>query len=183
MALNEPAMRRIEQVGKPSFLIVPNGHHRTDAGPWKQRYPKLKVLCPPGARNSVCEAVQVDSTHDILGDRNVKFVVVEGTNEAEAALVVQRKDGATLVANDVIANLRHPHGLGARIIARIAGFGVERPQVPRVVKRFMVQDKRKLASQLREWSAIPGLRRIIPSHGDLIERPAAALRRMADELS
>ncbi len=183
MALKEPAMRRIEEVGKPSFLIVPNGHHRIDARPWKQRYPKLKVLCPRGAKESVSEAVPVDSTDDILGDKDVQFVVVEGTDDGEAALVVRRKTGTTLIANDVIANVRHPHGLGGKIIARLAGFGVKRPQVPRVVKRVMVEDKRKLAKQLRQWSEIPGLRRIIPSHGDMIEQPAPALQRMAEELS
>ncbi len=183
MALTEPAMRRIEQVGKPSFLIVPNGYHRIDARPWKQRYPKLKVLCPPGAKESVAEAVPVDSTDDILGDKEVKFIVVEGTGKAEAALVVRREDRTTLVANDVIANVRHPHGLGAKIMVRLAGFGVKQPQVPRVVKRVMVEDKKMLAEQLRNWSEIPGLRRIIPSHGDMIERPAPALRRMAEELS
>ncbi len=62
VALGEAAMRRVEEVGEPSFLIVPNGHHRLDARPWKQRYPKLKVLCPPGAKKSVSEAVPVDST-------------------------------------------------------------------------------------------------------------------------
>jgi hypothetical protein len=183
IALNEPSMRQIEELGKPSFLIVPNGHHRIDACPWKQRYPKLKVLCPPGAKKSVSEAVPVDSTDDILGDKDVQFVVVEGTDEAEAALVVRRKSGTTLVANDVIANVRHPNGLGGKIIARLAGFGIKRPQVPRVVKRVMVEDKRKLANQLRQWSEIPGLRRIIPSHGDVIERPAPALQRMAEDLS
>ena len=183
MALKEQAMRRIEEVGKPSFLIVPNGHHRIDARPWKERYPKLKVLCPPAAKESVSEAVPVDSTDDILGGSDVQFVVVGGTGEAEAALIVRRKDGITLVANDVIANVRHPHGLGGKIIARLAGFGVSRPQVPRFVKRIMVEDKRKLANQLRQWSEIPGLRRIIPSHGDIIERPVPALKRMAEELS
>lgn len=183
VALGEAEMRRVEEVGKPSFLIVPNGHHRLDARPWKKRYPKLQVMCPPGAKKSVSEATPVDSTDDILGDKDVDFVVVEGTGESEAALVVRRKSGTTLIANDVIANVRHPQGLGGKIIARLAGFGVKRPQVPRVVKRIMVEDKSKLAKQLREWSEIPGLRRILPSHGDMIERPAPALQRMAEELS
>jgi hypothetical protein len=182
VALGEAEMRRVEEVGKPSFLIVPNGHHRLDAHAWKQRYPKLKVMCPPAAKKSVSEAVPVDSTDDILGDKDVQFVVVQGTGEAEAALIVRRNNGTTLVANDVIANVRHPHGLGGKIIARLAGFGVKRPQVPHVVRRVMVEDKGKLAKQLRQWSEIPGLRRIIPSHGDMIERPAPALRRMAEEL-
>jgi len=183
VALGDADMQRVEEVGQPSFLIVPNGHHRLDAHAWKRRYPKLKVMCPPAAKKSVSEAVPVDSTDDILGDKDVQFVVVEGTGEAEAALVVRRDSGTTLVANDVIANVRHPHGLGGKIIVRLAGFGFKRPQVPRVVKRFMVEDKRKLAKQLRQWSEIPSLRRIIPSHGDLIERPVPALQRMAEELS
>ena len=47
----------------------------------------------------------------------------------------------------------------------------------------MVADKGKLAEQLRRWSEIPNLRRIIPSHGDMINRPAPTLKRMAEELS
>jgi hypothetical protein len=183
MALKEPAMRRIEEVGKPSFLIVPNGHHRLDAHAWKERYPKLKVVCPPGARKSVSEAAAVDSTDDILNDKDVDFVVVDGTGEAEAALVVRRKGGTTLVVNDMIANVRHPRGIGATIIACLAGFGVKRPRVPRVVKRVMVEDRKGLADQLREWATLPELRRIIPSHGEIIDRPAPTLRRMAEELS
>src|ERR1041385_199624 len=62
MALREAAMGRIEEMGKPSCLIVPNGHHRRDADAWKRRYPELKVLCPPGAKKAVNEAVKVDST-------------------------------------------------------------------------------------------------------------------------
>jgi hypothetical protein len=183
MALREADMRRIEEVGKPSFLIVPNGHHRLDARPWKRRYPNLKVLCPPGAKESVSEAAPVDATGDILRDKDVDFVIVEGTGEAEAALVVRRENGTTLIVNDMIANVRHPRGIGAKLIARLAGFGVKRPRVPRVVKRIMVEDKKELAGQLREWSRIPKLRRIVPSHGEIIDRPAPALERMAEELA
>jgi hypothetical protein len=183
IALKESAMRRIEEVGNPSFLIVPNGHHRLDAHAWKQRYPKLKVLCPPAAKESVTEAVPVDATDDILGDKDVDFTIVGGTGKAEAALIVRRKGGTTLIVNDMIANVRHPRGIGAKIIARLAGFGVKRPRVPRVVKRVMVDDRKGLTEQLCEWSKIPELRRIVPSHGGVIERPVTALKRMAEELS
>ena len=183
IALEEADMHRVEEVGRPSFLIVPNGHHRLDAHAWKERYPQLKVLCPPAARKSVSEAVPVDSTEDILNDKDVDFVIVEGTGDAEAALLVRRQSGATLIVNDMIANIRHPTGFGGKIIARLFGFGVKRPQVPGVVKRVMVEDKNKLAAQLHEWSEIPELCRIIPSHGDIIERPEPALERMAEELA
>ncbi len=183
IALDEAAMGEVEAVGKPTFLIVPNGHHRLDAPAWKKRYPKLKVLCPPGAKDKVCEAVPVDSTDDILGDKDVDFITVAGTGGAEAALLVRRKSGTTLIVNDVIANVRHPRGLGARVMARLFGFGVKHPQVPRVVKRAMVSDKNVLARQLRRWSKIAGLVRIIPSHGDIIDSPAPVLERLADDLS
>jgi hypothetical protein len=183
IAVDEAAMREVEAVGKPAFLIVPNGHHRLDAPAWKKRYPKIKVLCPPGAKDKVGEAVPVDSTDDILGEKDVDFVIVAGTGGAEAALVVRRERGTTLVVNDVIANVRNPRGLGAKAMARLFGFGVRHPQVPRVVKRAMVKDRNVLARQLRRWAKLPGLVRVMPSHGDIIDEPAPVLERLAEELS
>ena len=183
IAVDEAAMREVEAVGKPAFLIVPNGHHRLDAAAWKKRYPKIKVLCPPGAKDKVGEAVPVDSTDDILGEKDVDFVIVAGTGGAEAALVVRRERGTTLVVNDVIANVRNPRGLGAKAMARLFGFGVRHPQVPRVVKRAMVKDRNVLARQLRRWAKLPGLVRVMPSHGDIIDEPAPVLQRLAEELS
>jgi hypothetical protein len=182
MALKESAMKRIEEVGEPSFLIVPNGHHRLDAQAWKERYPKLKVLCPPQARKSVEEAVPVDSTDDILDDRDADFVIVGGTGNSEAALIVRRESGTMLIVNDVIANVRRPRGLGAKIMVRLFGFGMKGPQVPRVVKRMMVEDEQQLAAQLRRWARLDELRSLIPSHGEIVERPSASLERLAAQL-
>ena len=183
IALNDNDMRRVEEVGEPSFLIVPNDHHRLDAHVWKERYPNIKVMGPPAAKESVSEAAPVDSTKDILNDKDVDFVVVDGTGGGEAALVVRRKSGTTLIAADIIANVRHPRGIGGKLIVGLFGFGRKRPQVPSVVQRKMVKDKKKLAGQLRKWSEIPKLRRIIPSHGEIVDRPAPALERMAEELA
>jgi hypothetical protein len=183
ISLDEAGMREIEAVGKPTFLIVPNGHHRLDAPAWKKRYPALKVLCPRGAKDKVSDAVPVDSTRDILDDSDVDFITVGGTGEAEAALVVRRNGATTLIVNDIIANVRHPRGLGAKIMARLFGFGVKQPQVPRVVMRSLVKDKKVLARQMRRWSKLPGLARLIPSHGEIVDAPRAVLLRVADDLA
>ena len=183
MALKEPDMRRIEALGEPSFLIVPNSHHRLDARIWKQRYPALKVVSPPGAKESVGEVTPVDATFGVFGDTSVELVTVAGTGEAEAALVVSRNGRTTLVVNDVIANVRHPRGLGAKIMARLFGFGVKGPAVPRIVKRIMVNGRKALAGQFRAWAADPHLERIVVSHGDIIETdPAGVLRQLASKL-
>ena len=182
IALDEPEMRQIEQLGEPAFLIVPGDHHRLDARIWKQRYPGLRVIAPPGAKEAVEEAVPVDATSDILGDPEVRLVIVPGTGGHEAALEVRRADGLTLVVNDVLANVAHPHGLGAHVMARLFGFGVAHPEVPRPVRHGM-KDKPALAAQFDAWAAEPGLRRIIVSHGDVIEDdPAEVLRTLAEAL-
>ena len=48
IALDEAAMREVEAVGKPTFLIVPNGHHRLDAAAWKKRLSEAQGPLPAG---------------------------------------------------------------------------------------------------------------------------------------
>jgi len=170
IALDRPEMERIEALGTPSVLIVPGDAHRLDARIWKQRYPAIKVLAPPGAEERVEEAVAVDSTHDIIGDPSVDYIIVAGVEEHEAALMVRRASGSTLIVNDIIGNVAHPHGIGAHVMARLFGFGVSAPQIPRPVKRKIIRDPKALATQFREWAAEATLKRIIVSHGDPIEK-------------
>lgn len=181
IALPEPQMARIEALGTPAFLIVPNPAHRLDAKIWKARYPKIRVIAPPGARKDVEEVVPVDDTTGAFGDASVDFVVPPGMKERESALVVRRPGGTTLIVNDLIGHVRHPRGIGAKIMARLFGFGVHGPRIPRPVRRQL--EDAPIARQLREWAAVPDLRRIIVSHGEPIgDDPAGALVRIAEGL-
>lgn len=183
VALGEPEMARVEALGPLRYLVVPNAGHRLDAHIFKARYPDLTVVAPKGAREAVAEAVGVDATDDPFGDPAVRFVTVAGTGEAESALIVQRDAGTTLIINDVIGHVAHPHGLGAKVMAHLFDYGVDEPSVPRTVRRF-IKEPQALAAQMRAWAELPGLTRIIVSHVDPItEAPAATLRRLADELT
>jgi hypothetical protein len=182
--LVEPEMERIERLGEPAFLIVPGGFHRLDARPYKARYPKAKVVAPVGARDLVSEAVRVDQVSDRLDDRDVSLAVVAGTDEREFAMQVRCPGGTSLIVNDIIAHVANPQGFGAWAMARLFGFGAKRPAVPRLVKAKLVSDPGPLASQFAQWAAITGLRRIIPSHGEIIDsQPSAELGRLARALS
>ena len=183
MALDEAGMARIEALGRPSFLIIPNRFHRMDARIWKARYPEIVVMTPPGARAKVAEIVPVDATSDVLDDPAVQFVVVPGTGGGEAALVIRRAGGITIATNDVIGNVRHPHGLGARIMVRLMSFGLSKPQIPRSVKLGLIKDRPALAAQFRDWADMDALRRIIVSHGDPIDDPRPVLSALADGLA
>jgi len=183
IALSEPEMGQLEALGRLRFLVVPGPGHRLDARIYKDRYPQLEVVAPAGAAEAVSEAVPVDHTSDPFGDPEVSFVTVPGTGEAESALVVRRATGTTLVTNDVIGHVTHPHGLGATVMAHLFDFGVDEPAVPRTVRRF-IKDREALAAQFRAWADLPDLRRIIVSHVDpILDHPSETLRRLADDLS
>jgi hypothetical protein len=164
--LGETEMREIEALGPPELLIVPGVGHRLDARPWLDRYPAMKVVCAPGAMIAVEEVVPVAAT--TITDPEVTFETLPGVGKREAALLVRREGRLTLVLNDVLANVRHPHGLGAQIMARVMGFGVNRPQVPWLGKRMFVEEATDLAAAFRGWAADPALARIVVSHGDVI---------------
>jgi len=53
IAVNEATLEEIEQLGKPTVLVVPNWHHMCCAGVWKRRYPDITVVCPEVAKDSV----------------------------------------------------------------------------------------------------------------------------------
>ena len=68
-------------------------------------------------------------------------------------------------------------------MARLFGFGVKHPQMAREVRYLFVGDKSALAKQLRAWAEMPHLRRLIFSHGEIIDRsPHEVLRSIAATL-
>jgi len=183
IALDDAAMATFEAFGRPAFLVVPNDHHRLDAKAWKNRYPELKVIAPEGAREKIADVVAVDMTSPDFGDPGVTFVTVPGTRAHEAALVVRRERGTTLVLNDLVGNIHAASGIDGWLL-RLAGFAGDDAQIPRVVKMALVKDAADLRAQLLEWAELPGLRRIIVSHGDPIEsEPRRTLRDLAASLA
>jgi hypothetical protein len=183
IALDDAGMRRLEAFGRPAFLVVPSDKHRLDARIWKDRYPTLQVIAPEGARASVEKIVAVDATDPRFDDPSVQWVTVPGTRRREAALVVNAPHGTTLVLNDVVGNMRRQSGFGGWFL-RLAGFGGDRPQVPKVVRMLLIEDQAALRAQLLQWAELASLKRILVSHGlPIEEEPRQALRELANSLA
>jgi hypothetical protein len=109
--------------------------------------------------------------------------VVDGAGGHEAALLVRRASGITIIVSDLIANLRRKGGFEGWML-HVMGFGGDAPVIPLVEKALMVENKARLRRQFLDWAAIPDLKRIIMSHGEPIERdPAAELRTLAETLA
>jgi hypothetical protein len=179
IALEEPQMAEIEAFGKPSVLVVPNGFHRLDAKVFKARYPSIRVVCPAGARKRVAQVVDVDGAYEGAVDDGVKLVHLEGTRDHEGVLEVQSEGGTTLVFNDAVNNLPKLRG--------IFGFMLHptgQPTVPRVFRWFFAKDKPALRAHLERLADTPNLRRIVVSHGAIMDdRPGEVLRKVAAALT
>ncbi len=183
IALDEPEMAKIESFGKPCFFIVPSAIHRMDVKIWKQRYPEIKIACPAAARSKVEELVKVDTTAPDFGDPAVHYAAVEGTAQREGALIVNGSQGTTLVLNDLIFNVRKQPGVAGFFFGLLGVTGPE-PKMAKLVMRKIVHDKRALRAQLERWANLDNLKRIILSHGAVIEAdPRGTLHRMTASLT
>jgi hypothetical protein len=182
IALDEEEMRALEEYGRPAFLVVPNDHHRLDARIWKERYPKMQVVAPAGAREKIEEVVKVDTCLPVFEDPHVRWLTVAGTCENEAALLVEGGNGTTLVLNDLIGNMPHGSGVGGWVL-RTMDFAGDEPHIPAPVKMLMIREPEALRAQLLEWAALDDLKRILVSHGAPIEdHPQKTLRELAATL-
>jgi hypothetical protein len=178
IALDEPRMKELESWGTPAFLIVPGDRHRMDAKIWKKRYPEVRIIAPSAARDAVEKVLPVDATDIDFADEALQFLTVRGMTGHEAALLVRRSAGTTLVVNDIIGNMPADSGL----VLRLMRFAGDEPHVPLPVE-WGVKDKSILRDQLLAWSDIADLKRIVMSHGTPIDAGARAeLRALADTL-
>lgn len=182
IAVDEDAVAAIEALGVPAFLVVPSDHHRLDAAAWKARYPEIVVATPAGSREKTADVVAVDTTAPDFGDAGVAFLAVAGTRNEEGALLVRRPAGTTLILNDIIGNIRHSSGFGGWLLRRM-GLAGDEAQIPSAVAMMIVKDKEALAAQLNAWADLDDLRRIVVSHGDIIDtEPRSVLRDLARSL-
>jgi hypothetical protein len=172
--LDELSMREVEAFGRPAFLVVPNRFHRLDIHAWKARYPTLRLVCPPAARPHVERVAKVDGGLDALPrDPALEAIPLEGTRSGEPALAV-RGGGArlSLVFGDAVMNIAAGSGIIVRLLGSSGG-----PKVTPLFRLLAVRDARALAAHLDRLADMPGLARLVPSHGDLVEGDAAAVLR------
>jgi hypothetical protein len=178
IALDDAEMKELEAWGRPAILFVPNGYHRQDAAIWKQRYPDLTVVAPPGSRKRVEKVVHVDTvTGDAPGDDTVTLRALDGL-PAESLLEVKSGGDVTLVFCDAILNMPK---LGFPMNVFLGPTG--QVSAPRVMRWLALKDKRAFARQLDGLAATPGLARVLVGHGKPITDDAAgALRRVSKQL-
>jgi hypothetical protein len=174
IALDDEGMRKIESLGEPRYMIVPNAGHRLDAPAFKNRYPSLQVFAPRGGRDAVTKVVHVDGIYeDFPADADVQLEMLHGVGDAEGAMVVRSNDGVTIVLNDAVFNMdrkRDPLGfLFTTLLGSAPG-----PRVSRLVKLLFVKDKKALREDLERFAEHPDLVRLVVAHEKVAKGPDAA---------
>jgi hypothetical protein len=177
--LDDASMREVEAWGEPGFLLVPSGFHRLDVHAFKARYPRLEVLCPAPVAARVRQAVAVDGHWDALPpDPALRAETLDGVKAGEAAFVVESEGRTSVLLGDTMMNLPHLPGFEGLVFRLLRSTGSAR--VTWIAKVAIVGDKRALRAHLERLAALPGLARIVPSRGFVIDEDApAALKQVA----
>ena len=178
IALLESEMAELEALGRPAFLVVPSARHRLDAPGYAARYAGITVVAPRAGAEKIGQVVRVDTHAPDFDDPTIRFVEIAG----DSALEVDCNDGLTIIVNDLIGDIHGESGLGGWLL-RVMGFAGDEPHVPGPVKLLLGKHKSEVAQQFRRWAERADLRRIIVSHGDIIENdPRGVLRTLAASL-
>ncbi len=188
IAMNDDGMAALEALGRPAWMVVPNGWHRLDAAKYKARYPDLKVLCPPGARKAVERVVSVHGTTEDVprpdpSDDSVCFEQFGGRKKMEGAMIVRSTDGRTAVFGDSLFNIEHGTGLSGFILKVVGSSGG--PRVTALGRLFLTLTgaKKPYRAWLEAAAHSGDVVRLVPGHGSVISEDASqTLARVAASL-
>jgi hypothetical protein len=182
IALDEKTMDELEQLGRPSVMVVPNPIHRMDARIYKNRFPDLKVLCPSAARAKVEQVVPVDDTCErALGQYGVECQTPQGLKPFELAYLFPTAEGPVLVVTDALMNISPIPGWQGRVMGWIGSTGFF--GITAIGKLLLLKDKKKFGQWLLSLASIPRLRAIAVAHGETIKHnPNEHLRQAASRL-
>lgn len=171
--LDEAGLAALHALGRPSLLVTPSPLHCLDANAVRERF-GVRLLCPAGAARAVRERTAVDGTLEEL-PRNpaVRFEPLGGVPSGEGVLVVTSGAGEvgarlSLLLGDVLLNVPHLPGFWG-FVYRLGGFTGRAKCGPIWLKRA-VADRAALRASLERLATTPGLHRLVPSHGPVIER-------------
>jgi hypothetical protein len=170
----EDTLQAIRALGRPAQLIVPNAFHAIDAAAFAQKLDVTPyapaVAIPLLAARLTCRPIGELPTDDAQ-----RVFTVEGFRTKEVAVLA----GDSLLVCDLVTN--SPHGRGVvGLFMRLVGFTGTEPKLPKPVRTRVEVDVGAVKQLLTELAALPGLARIVPTHGAVIEAdPAGVLLRIA----
>jgi len=173
--LADAALAEVLAWGKPAELVVAHASHGVDTLPFARKL-GVKVYGPRTDAVRMRARFEMAGTlEDLPADPEVIFQEVSGTKVGEPVEIVRSGDRTSLVFCDAFQN----HGEDGPLFTRLLGFRGG-PRVVPLFRLLFTRDKAALKVDLLELADLPGLTRLIPCHGAIVDRDApAVLRRVA----
>lgn len=175
--LEPRALDEVLSFGKPAVLVVPHDNHGFDARAFAD---KLGAKIHGPRRNDAAFLVKFPMRAGFIeglpADPDISFEPLDGTRKGEPVMIVRSGARVSLMFADAYQD--HT-GASHPLVMRLAGFRGG-PKVVPFFKLAFTSDKRALRSHFERLAALPGLVRLIPSHGPIrTEDPAGTLRAVA----
>jgi hypothetical protein len=171
IAMDEAGMAALEAVGRPSWILVPNSLHASDASWYADRYPGARVLVPAAARVKLFEKIHridgsIDEDWPDPSRSEVEIVPLAGTRIGEIAFV--HGPSRTLVLTDAVFHYRDRDlPFASRTFMRLnRAYGRFGPS--RIFTSFVITDQDAFHASI-EALLEHDFNRVIMSHGRMLE--------------
>ncbi len=175
----DDTLTALRALGSPAALIVPNGFHALDAHAFCEKL-QLTAFAPGVALEGLKARAGLSCRPigELKLDDDMEVFQVDGFKTEEVVLVA--KD--TLIVADLVTNAPHEPGLSGWLM-KLVGFTGPQPRLPKPVRMRVGRSMPKVRALLEKLADRPGLARLIPSHGAVVEADVpAALRNVAATL-
>lgn len=175
----DDGLAAIRALGEPAYLFIPNALHMIDAAAFVEKL-GLRAFGPPQSLDAVRARLPETAPYDELPeDPAHQALTVDGFKTGEGLLLVRTGEKVSAVVADLVMNQRHGTGFFG-FMFKMMGFTGDTPRLPKPVLFRVGDDRPKLRAFLEKLAATPGLARVVPSHGEIIDGDAAgALRAVA----
>jgi hypothetical protein len=168
--LDDATLEEVRSLGKPAHLVLGHHQHAIDAHAFQQKL-ELRTYGPKECESQLRERVELAGTLETFpGDPTISVESAPGTKLGEAVMTVRSGGRSTLLFSDVIQNNSKE---STPLLFRILGFSGG-PKVVWVFRKLFVKDRVAVKSALEKWAALPGLHRVVPFHGAIVESGAAS---------
>ena len=163
----------LAKLGEVELLIAPNLLHHLYLADASKRYPRARVLGPPGLT-----AKRPDLTlHATLDQRlpdelsaAVDVVHIAGAPRADEFAFFHRAS-RTLIVTDLVFNVLRPRGLVANVVLFLEG--VRGRLAPSPAWRFMVKDRARTRESVARLLELP-FETLVMAHGEIVREDARA---------
>jgi hypothetical protein len=176
--LPEQMLAQVRALGTPKSLVLPNQYHALDGASFIAKLGVTAYAPAVGLEPLAKNGVAARPINELSMDEGHQVITVEGFATHEAVLLIDD----TLVVADLLTNVPHQWSPAA-LMMRLMDFTGPAPRLPKPVRKRVLRNEASVKALLEQLAG-KSLKRLIPSHGNVLEHGVDdALRNVARSLA